>query len=73
MKFCPRFSTSDIQNSILRNVAFQSQIPKPVYSVENDISQKEFITKYESTSPNFPAIKDNMLNELNILEKIFLY
>ncbi|RID44655.1 hypothetical protein BRARA_I01436, partial [Brassica rapa] len=29
MKFRPRFSTSDIPNSVLRNVNFQSQIPKP--------------------------------------------
>ncbi|CAF2085941.1 unnamed protein product [Brassica napus] len=50
MKFRPRFSTSDIPNSVLRNVNFQSQIPKPVYSAENDLSQNEFITKSEPTT-----------------------
>ncbi|CAN7139612.1 unnamed protein product, partial [Brassica rapa subsp. narinosa] len=49
MKFRPRYSTSDIPNSVLRNVNFQSQIPKPVYSAENDLSQNEFITKSEPT------------------------
>ncbi|CAG7897409.1 unnamed protein product, partial [Brassica rapa] len=49
MKFHPRFSTSDIPNSVLRNVNFQSQFPKPVYSTENDLSQNEFITKFEPT------------------------
>ncbi|CAG7870154.1 unnamed protein product, partial [Brassica rapa] len=49
MKFRPRFSTSDIPNSVLRNVNFQSQIPKPVYSAESDLSQNEFITKSEPT------------------------
>ena len=71
MKFRPRFSTSDIPNSVLRNVNFQSQIPKPVYSSENDLSQNEFITKSEPTSPTFSAITDNMLNELNVLQKEF--
>ncbi|CAF1929358.1 unnamed protein product [Brassica napus] len=49
MKFRPRFSTLDIPNSVLRNVNFQSQIPKLVYSAENDLSQNEFITKSEPT------------------------
>ena len=71
MKFCPRFSTSDIPNSVLRNVNFQSQIPKPIYSAENDLSQNDFVTKSEPTSPTFSAITNNMLNELNVLEKEF--
>ncbi|KAL1198225.1 hypothetical protein V5N11_002534 [Cardamine amara subsp. amara] len=31
-RYQPRFSTSDIPNSILRNVDFRTQIPKPVYA-----------------------------------------
>lgn len=64
MKFRPRFSTSDIPNSVLRNVYFQSQIPKPVYSMENDLSQNELVAKSKPTSPTFSAIRDSMLNEL---------
>ncbi|ESQ47423.1 hypothetical protein EUTSA_v10028167mg [Eutrema salsugineum] len=52
-KFQPRFSTSDIPNSVLRNVDFRTQIPKP------------------PTSPTFSAVTDNMINELNVLEKDF--
>ncbi|RID49857.1 hypothetical protein BRARA_H00626 [Brassica rapa] len=68
MKFHPRFSTSDIPNSVLRNVNFQSQFPKPVYSTENDLSQNEFITKFEPTSPTFSAITDN-IKQLDRIEK----
>lgn len=42
-----------------------------VCTAENNFPQNEFSTKSESSSPTFLAIIDNMLNELNILEKDF--
>ncbi|ESQ29714.1 hypothetical protein EUTSA_v10023798mg [Eutrema salsugineum] len=70
-KLQPRFSTSDIPNSVLRNVDFRTQIPKPVYKAENSFQHNEFSPKSEPTSPSFSAVTDNMINELNVLEKIF--
>ncbi|CAN6825711.1 unnamed protein product [Brassica oleracea] len=75
MKFHPRFSTSDIPNSVLRNVNFQSQIPKPVYSAENDLSQNDFVTKSEPTmnpitSRNKTPEWENLANGLRNQSKI---
>ncbi|CAN6833162.1 unnamed protein product [Brassica oleracea] len=75
MKFCPRFSTSDIPNSVLRNVNFQSQIPKPIYSAENDLSQNDFVTKSEPTmnpitSRNKTPEWENLANGLRNQSKI---
>nr|VDD44462.1 unnamed protein product [Brassica oleracea] len=75
MKFRPRFSTSDIPNSVLRNVNFQSQIPKLVYSAENDLSQNEFITKSEPTmnpitnrnkTPEWETLANGLRNQSKI-------
>ncbi|CAN7099733.1 unnamed protein product, partial [Brassica rapa subsp. narinosa] len=75
MKFRPRFSTSDIPNSVLKNVNFQSQIPKPVYSAENDLSQNEFITKSEPTmnpitnrnkTPEWETLANGLKNQSKI-------
>ncbi|CAN7066399.1 unnamed protein product, partial [Brassica rapa subsp. trilocularis] len=75
MKFRPRYSTSDIPNSVLRNVNFQSQIPKPVYSAENDLSQNEFITKSEPTmnpitnrnkTPEWETLANGLKNQSKI-------
>ncbi|ESQ50717.1 hypothetical protein EUTSA_v10023038mg [Eutrema salsugineum] len=70
-KFQPRFSTSDIPNSVLRNVDFRTQIPKPVYKAESSFQHNDFSPKSEPTSPTFSAVTDNMINELNVLEKDF--
>ncbi|ESQ38864.1 hypothetical protein EUTSA_v10022480mg, partial [Eutrema salsugineum] len=70
-KFQPRFSTSDIPNFFLRNVDFRTQIPKHVYKAESSFQHNDFSPKSEPTSPTFSAVTDNMINELNVLEKDF--
>ncbi|ESQ39490.1 hypothetical protein EUTSA_v10001275mg [Eutrema salsugineum] len=70
-KFQPRFSTSDIPNSVLRNVDFRTKIPKPVYKAESSFQHNDFSPKSEPTSPTFSAVTDNMIKELNVLEKDF--
>ena len=67
----PRFSTSEIPSSTLRNVDYQTAIPRPIYDSQNQNAEEEEETPSALSSPTPSAITQNIAAEISVLEKEF--
>ena len=71
----PRFSTSDLHNSSLKNVDYSTKIPHPIYIRQPGEGSSNQAQRTESppTSPTFSAMTENtaMAHELNVLSTPF--
>ena len=67
----PRFSTFELPSTTLRNVDYQTAIPRPVYDSQNQNTKEEEETPSAPSSPTPSAITQNIAIEISVLEKEF--